>query len=122
MKHTFIIDKLEIKERHAGGITILDLEGNIIFGEGSAALRKEIRRLIEEGKDKLLLNLTNVSLIDSSGLGELVSAFVAVNRVGGQTKLLNVTQNVHSLLGVTSLTAVFEIYDDESKALDAFKR
>ena len=122
MKHTFIIDKLEIKERHAGGITILDLEGNIIFGEGSAALRKEIRRLIEEGKDKLLLNLTNVSLIDSSGLGELVSAFVAVSRVGGQIKLLNVTQNVHSLLGVTSLTAVFEIYDDESKALDAFKR
>ncbi len=113
--------ELNISERQAGDVTVLDLGGRITIGEGSVSLRSAIRRLIEEGKKKILLNLGNVSYVDSSGIGELVSSFTTINREGGQLKLLNLTQKIQDLLAITKLLTVFDVYDDESSALNSYK-
>ena len=113
--------ELNIKERQAGDITILDMDGKVTIGEGSVALRTAIRRLLEEGKKKILLNLGGVGYIDSSGIGELVSSFTAINKEGGQLKLLNLTQKLQDLLGITKLLTVFDVYDNESDALNSYK-
>lgn len=113
--------ELNIKERQAGDITILDMDGRITIGEGSIALRSAIRRLLEEGKKKILLNLGGVGYIDSSGIGELVSSFTAINKEGGQLKLLNLTQKLKDLLGITKLLTVFDVYTSESDALGSYK-
>lgn len=112
--------ELNIRERQAGDVTVLDMDGKITIGEGSVALRSAVRRLIEEGKKKILLNLSNVSYVDSSGIGELVSSFTTVQREGGQLKLLKLTQKIRDLLGITKLLTVFDTYDDESQALNSF--
>lgn len=111
---------IQISERQAGDVTILDLGGKITIGEGSVALRGAIRRLLGEGKTKLLLNLGNVGYIDSSGIGELVSSFTAVNKEGGTLKLLNLTQKIQDLLAITKLLTVFDVYDSEADALSSF--
>ena len=113
--------ELNIRERQAGDVTILDMDGKITIGEGSVALRSAVRRLIEEGKKKILLNLSNVSYVDSSGIGELVSSFTTINREGGQLKLLNLTQKIQDLLAITKLLTVFDTYDDEGQALNSYK-
>ena len=113
--------ELSIKERQAGDVTILDMDGKVTIGEGSVALRTAIRRLLEEGKKKILLNLGGVGYIDSSGIGELVSSFTAINKEGGQLKLLNLTQKLQDLLGITKLLTVFDVYDSESDALGSYK-
>ena len=113
--------ELNIRERQAGDVTVLDMDGKITIGEGSVALRSAVRRLIEEGKKKILLNLSNVGYVDSSGIGELVSSFTTVNREGGQLKLLNLTQKIRDLLAITKLLTVFDTYDDEASALNSFK-
>ena len=113
--------ELNINERQAGDVTVLDMSGKITIGEGSVALRGAIRRLIEEGKKKILLNLSQVSYVDSSGIGEFVASFTAINREGGQLKLLNLTQKIQDLLAITKLLTVFDTYDDESSALNSFK-
>lgn len=113
--------ELNIKERQAGDVTILDMDGKITIGEGSVAVRTAIRRLIEEGKKKILLNLSGVGYVDSSGIGELVSSFTTLNREGGQLKLLNLTQKIRDLLAITKLITVFDTYDDETAALNSFK-
>jgi anti-sigma B factor antagonist len=113
--------ELNIRERQAGDVTILDLEGKITIGEGSVGLRNAIRRLIQEGKKKILLNLAGVSYVDSSGIGELVSSYTTIGREGGQLKLLNLTQKIQDLLAITKLLTVFDTYDDESAALNSFK-
>lgn len=114
--------ELSIKERQAGDITILDMDGKITIGEGSVALRTAIRRLLEEGKKKILLNLKGVGYIDSSGIGELVSSFTAITKEpGGELKLLNLTQKLQDLLGITKLLTVFDCYTNESDALSEFK-
>jgi anti-sigma B factor antagonist len=113
--------ELNIRERQAGDVTILDLEGKITIGEGSVSLRSAIRRLIEEGKKKILLNLSGVGYVDSSGIGELVSSYTTINREGGQLKLLKLTQKIKDLLTITKLLTVFDTYDDESEALNSFK-
>ncbi|MER3429246.1 MAG: anti-sigma factor antagonist [Pyrinomonas sp.] len=112
--------ELNIKERQAGDVTILDLSGKITIGEGSVALRSAIRRLLSEGKKKILLNLGGVSYVDSSGIGELVSSYTAVNKEGGQLKLLNLTQKIQDLLAITKLLTVFDVYEDEATALESF--
>ena len=111
---------INISERQAGDVTILDLEGKVTIGEGSVALRGAIRRLLGEGKTKILLNLANVGYIDSSGIGELVSSFTAVNKEGGTLKLLNLTQKIQDLLAITKLLTVFDTFDDEASALSSF--
>jgi len=112
--------ELNIRERQAGDVTILDMDGKITIGEGSVALRSAVRRLIEENKKKILLNLANVGYVDSSGIGELVSSFTTVQREGGQLKLLKLTQKIRDLLGITKLLTVFDSFDDESEALNTF--
>ena len=113
--------ELNITERQAGDITILDMNGKVTIGEGSVALRNGIRRLLGEGKKKILLNLGNVGYVDSSGIGELVSSFTAVNKEGGSLKLLNLTQKIQDLLAITKLLTVFDVYDSEADALSSFK-
>jgi len=111
---------INISERQAGDVTILDLEGKVTIGEGSVALRGAIRRLLGEGKNKILLNLGKVGYIDSSGIGELVSSFTAVNKEGGSLKLLNLTQKIQDLLAITKLLTVFDVFDEEAEALASF--
>ena len=113
--------ELNIRERQAGDVTILDLEGKITIGEGSVSLRSAIRRLIEEGKKKILLNLAGVGYVDSSGIGELVSSYTTIGRESGQLKLLNLTQKIQDLLAITKLLTVFDVYEDEATALNSFK-
>jgi anti-sigma B factor antagonist len=113
--------ELTIKERQAGDITVLDMSGKVTIGEGSVALRTAVRRLLEEGKKKILLNLGGVGYIDSSGIGELVSSFTSINKEQGQLKLLNLTQKLQDLLGITKLLTVFDVYDNESDALSSYK-
>ncbi|HET7112766.1 MAG TPA: STAS domain-containing protein, partial [Pyrinomonadaceae bacterium] len=108
--------ELNINERQAGDVTVLDMSGKITIGEGSVALRTAIRRLLEEGKKRILLNLSGVSYVDSSGIGELVSSYTAINKEGGQLKLLNLTQKIQDLLAITKLLTVFDTYDSEAEA------
>lgn len=113
--------ELDIKERQAGDVTVLDMNGKVTIGEGSVALRSAIRRLLEEGKKKILLNMSGVGYIDSSGIGELVSSYTSINKDGGQLKMLNLTQKLQDLLAITKLLTVFDVYDSESEALNSFK-
>ena len=112
---------INISERQAGDVTILDLDGKVTIGEGSVALRNAIRRLLGEGKNKILLNLGRVGYVDSSGIGELVSSYTAINKEGGQLRLLSLTQKLQDLLTITKLLTVFDAYDDEAEALSNFK-
>ncbi len=111
---------ITISEHQAGDVTILDLDGKVTIGEGSVALRNAIRRLLGDGKNKILMNLGGVGYIDSSGIGELVSSFTAVNKEGGTLKLLNLTQKIQDLLAITKLLTVFDVYDDEASALSSY--
>jgi len=113
--------ELNINERQAGDVTVLDMSGKITIGEGSVALRAAIRRLLEEGKKRILLNLAGISYVDSSGIGELVSSYTAINKEGGQLKLLNLTQKIQDLLTITKLLTVFDVYESEADALNSFK-
>ena len=112
--------ELDVKERQAGDITVLDLRGEVRIGEGSIALRDAIRNLTAAGKKKMLLNLAGVSYIDSSGIGELIANYTTVSRQGGQLKLLKLTDRVQNLLVITKLLTVFDAYDDEAEALKSF--
>jgi anti-sigma B factor antagonist len=112
---------LNIEERQAGDVTILDLDGEIRIGGGSTELRSAIRRLAADGKKKILLNLGRVRYIDSSGIGELIASYTTVQRDKGQLKLLNLTEKVQDLLVITKLLTVFDVYEDESEALRSFK-
>jgi anti-sigma B factor antagonist len=112
--------ELEVKERQAGDVTILDLNGAVRLGEGAVALRNAIRRLIEDGKQKVLLNLGGVNYMDSSGIGELIANYTTVTRGGGQLKLLNLTDKIQSLLVITKLLTVFDSYEGEAEALNSF--
>ena len=113
--------ELNISERQAGDVTVLDMSGKITIGEGSVALRTAVRRLLEEGKKRILLNVGGVSYIDSSGIGELVSSYTAINKEAGQLKLLNLTQKIRDLLTITKLLTVFDVYESEAEALNSFK-
>ena len=113
--------ELNINERQAGDVTVLDMSGKITIVEGSVALRTAIRRLLEEGKKRILLNLSGVGYIDSSGIGELVSSYTAITNAGGQLKLLNLTQKLQDLLTITKLLTVFDVYESEADALNSFK-
>jgi len=112
--------KFSINEYRAGDVMILDMKGNITIGEGSVVLRGEIDRLLNEGQRKILLNLANVSYLDSSGIGELVASYTAINREGGQLKLLNLTHRIRDVLAITKLVTVFDSYDNELNALSSF--
>ena len=112
---------LTIASREVNGVTVLDLSGRITLGEGSVQLRDAIRGLISKGQKHILLNLAEVNYIDSSGLGELVSAFTTAKNQQADVKLLNLTKKVHDLLQLTKLYTVFDIKDDEASAIASFK-
>lgn len=111
---------LKINNRDVGGVTVMDLNGRLTLGDASAQLREALRGLMKEGKSKIVLNLGEVTYIDSSGLGELVSGFSTVKKQGGQLKLANLTQKVNDLLTITKLYTVFEIHNDEKTAVGSF--
>ena len=113
---------IKVSTRQVDGVTILDLSGRITLGEGSVTLRDAIRDLMAKGDKNILLNLGDVSYIDSSGIGELVSAFTSVKNAGGELKLLNLTKKVHDLLQITKLYTVFDVKDDETTAVGSFTR
>jgi len=112
---------MKASTRQVNGVTVVDMSGRITLGEGSVILREAVKDLVAKGQKKILLNLGDVTYIDSSGIGELVSAFTSVRNQGGELKLLNLTKKVHDLLQITKLYTVFDIKDDESKAIEAFK-
>ncbi len=112
---------IKASTRQVDGVAIVDLTGRITLGEGSSTLRETVKDLLGKGQRKILLNLGDVSYIDSSGIGELVSSFTSVSNQGGQLKLLNLQKKVHDLLQITKLYTVFEVHTDEAAALKSFK-
>ncbi len=111
---------LKYQIRQVDNVTILDLSGRITLGEGSVTLRDAVRDVLAKGSNKILLNLGDVNYIDSSGIGELVSAYTTVKNQGGDMKLLNLTKKVHDLLQITKLYTVFDVKDDEASAVASF--
>ncbi|MBS1816064.1 MAG: STAS domain-containing protein [Acidobacteria bacterium] len=111
---------MKVNTRQVDGVTILDLSGRITLGEGSVTLRDTIRDLISKGQKKILLNLAEISYLDSSGLGELVTAYTTTKNAGGEMKLLNLTKKVQDLLQITKLYTVFDVKDDETSAVSSF--
>ncbi len=107
--------------REISGVTVVDVSGRITLGEGSAMLREMVRDMMGKGQIKIVLNLGDVTYIDSSGIGELVSGFTTVKNHGGELKLLNLTKKVHDLLQITKLYTVFDVHNDEGSALGSFR-
>ena len=106
--------------RQVSGVTIVDISGRITLGKESATLRELVSELLNNGHKKILFNLAEVSYIDSSGLGHLVSAYTAVRNRGGELKLLHLTKNVHNVMQITKLYTIFDILDDEAVAIKSF--
>jgi len=111
---------LNFVSRETKGVTILDLSGKIVLGRESQALRERVKQLLEEGKKKILLNLADITFIDSSGVGALVSAFTSARSQGGDLKLTNLTEKFQETLMVTRLLTVFDVYDNEAEAISHF--
>ena len=111
---------VKIDTRKVGDVTVVDVSGRITLGEGSSALRDVLRDLTAQGNKKILLNLSEVSYIDSSGLGELVSGFTSVSNGGGTLKLLGLTKRVKDLLQITKLYTVFDVHEEEAHAIRSF--
>jgi anti-sigma B factor antagonist len=111
---------LKASTRQMGTVTVIDLSGKIVLGDGSSLLRETVKDLASRGQKKLLLNLADVSYIDSSGLGALVASFTTIKGQEGQIKLLKLTSKVHDLLQITKLLTVFDVFTDEATALKSF--
>ncbi len=113
---------MNITERQVGDVTVLDLEGKILLGEGDIQLKQYVSDLIARGVRRVLLNCSEVPYMDSSGLGEVVRCYTTVKRSGGELKLVNLTKRLVDLLTITKLISVFETYDSEEKAINSFQR
>ena len=111
---------MKVIVRLVDSVTIMDVSGRITLGEGCTQLRELIREQLSKGNKNVLLNLGDVSYIDSSGIGELVSSYTAVSNQGGSLKLLNLTKKVQDLLQITKLYTIFDVHDDEAKAISSF--
>ena len=111
---------VKLSSRQVGDVSVVDVAGRITLGEGSTALRDALRDMVAKNHKKILLNLGDVSYIDSSGIGELVSGFTSVTNSGGQLKLLGLTKRVKDLLQITKLYTVFDVHEDESSAIRSF--
>ena len=111
---------VKLSSRQVGDVTVIDVAGRITLGEGSSALRDALRELVGKNQKKILLNLGEVSYIDSSGIGELVSGFTTVTNSGGSLKLLNLNKRVKDLLQITKLYTVFDVHEDEAGAIRSF--
>ena len=111
---------VKLTTRQVGDVTVIDATGRITLGEGASTFRDTVRDLATKGNKKLLVNLGDVSYIDSSGIGEMVSGFTTVTNHGGQLKLLGLSKRVKDLLQITKLYTVFEVFDDEAAAVRSF--
>ena len=111
---------MEINIRTAGEVTILDLKGNVTLGAGELKMREAIDQLIASGQKKLLLNMANVAVLDSSGIGAIIKSFTTAKKEGGKLKLVNLSRLARQLLSITGLLSVLEVFDDESSALASF--
>jgi anti-sigma B factor antagonist len=112
---------MTLTQRQLDDVVILDLAGRITIGEGTIVLRDRVQSMLEEGRQKFLLNLSDVDYIDSSGLGQLVSSFTTVRNREGQLKLLGLTRRVKDLMQITKLLTVFDVFDEEAEALKSFR-
>jgi anti-sigma B factor antagonist len=113
---------MKINSRACNEVTILDINGRIVLGDEIAIFKQSISTLIESGRKRVLLNLRDVPYIDSSGIGELVSAFTKIRNSGGELKLLNLAPKVKTLLEITRLYTVFDVREDEAAAVLSFTR
>jgi anti-sigma B factor antagonist len=111
---------VKLVTRQVGDVTVVDASGRITLGEGSSAFREQIKELVASGHKKILINMGDISYIDSSGIGELVSGFTTVTNAGGLLKLLNLGKRVYDLLQITKLYTVFQTFDDEAEAIRSF--
>lgn len=111
---------LKLNTREVNGIILIDLTGQITIGEASAAIRDEIRDQLGQKFNRIILNLANVTYIDSAGLGELTAAYTSVKNRGGVLKLLSLTNRVRDLMQITKLYTVFDVFDNEKAALASF--
>ncbi len=111
---------VKLTSRQVGDVTVIDAAGRITLGEGASAFRERIRELVNNNSKKILLNLGDVTYIDSSGIGELVSGFTTVTNSGGQLKLVGLSKRVKDLLQITKLYTVFEAFEDEAQAVRSF--
>jgi anti-sigma B factor antagonist len=111
---------MQIEERSAGDVIVLDLKGKMTLGEGDELLKDKINSLVQQGRRKVVLNLEEVPYIDSAGLGEIVRTYTTISRQGGTLKLLNLTKRITDLLSITKLLTVFETYDSEADAVRSF--
>ncbi|MGA9771185.1 MAG: STAS domain-containing protein [Blastocatellia bacterium] len=111
---------MDIKERVVDGVSVLDLSGKIVLGEGDGQVRERIKDLLSDGQKKILLNLGDVTYVDSAGLGALISSYTTTKREGGQLKLVNLTKRIQDLLAITKLITVFDTYESEQEALESY--
>lgn len=111
---------MTISERAVGAVSVLDLSGQLKQGDGAQLLSDKVRSLLQQGQKSILVNLKDVSYMDSAGLGELVQAFATTSRQGGRLKLVNTTSRLQDLLAITKLATVFELHDNESSAVASF--
>lgn len=111
---------MDVNKRQVGDVTILDLKGKITIGTGDVQLRNAVQEVLNGGTRKVLLNMAGVTTIDSSGIGELVSAYTSVSSRGGKLKLVNLPAKVTDILMITQLITVFEVYDNEAESLSSF--
>jgi anti-sigma B factor antagonist len=112
---------MHISERTVGDVVIVDVSGKIVLSDGGdVVLKDKMRSLVQQGQKKVLLNLGDVSYVDSAGLGEIVQSYATVTKNGGALKLLNVTKRIQDLLSITKLLTVFECHDNEAQAVTSF--
>jgi anti-sigma B factor antagonist len=111
---------MKIETRTVGDVHVLDCSGKITLGEGTMAVRNTVKDVLKGGGKKIILNLSDVNYIDSSGIGELVSSYTTVTNQGGHLKLVNLTKKIHELLAITKLLTVFQVFDSEQAAISSF--
>jgi anti-sigma B factor antagonist len=117
-----IPQKSRVSTRESDGVTVIDIRGRIVLGDGTALLRDTMRDLLARGEERIVLNLEGVEFVDSAGLGELVRTHVSIRTRGGQLKLVSPGRHVHDLLRITKLERVFDIEQNETSALDSLRR
>lgn len=114
--------QLKMNKRNVDGIVVITCSGRIVFGEESSLLRDDLKKIIQDGAKRIVLNLGDVNYIDSGGLGTLVALHTTAHNAGGTIKLANLTERVGDLLQVTKLLTVFEVHPSEYEALEAFRQ
>jgi len=111
---------MNIVERQVGEVTVLDLHGKMLIGDGDDVLREALTKVLDAGKTKILLNLGDVPYVDSAGLGEIVRSYTTVTKKNGKLKLVNLTAKLKDLMFITKLLTVFETYESEEEAVKSF--